>query len=217
MDALDRVAGPARDLLRRVDGSLLSSGAPAEHPVWPLLRRVGALPGDVLDAIGGLAPEPLRGAAAELRRLAGEYAARQQEMAVPVTWTGAAAEAYAARWVDLGAHLGSDAVDESLAGRLCATAEYLDEVADWMVSARATLAEALAVVLGSAEAVALHAKPDATAAAATMGARVLDAAATAHDEGHDVHARWAGRLDELQYRPAAGTTHRPGGTTSVLL
>jgi hypothetical protein len=216
MDALDRVAGPARDLLRRVDGSLLASGAPAEHRIWPLLRRVGALPGDVLAAVGGLAPEPVRRTAGELRRLAGEYGARQREIAVPVAWRGAAAEAYAARWADLGAHLATGPAAESLAGRLSATAEYLDDVADWMGSARATLAEALAVVLGSAEAVALHARPDATAAAA-VGARVLDAAATAHDEGLEVHARWAGRLDELPYRPATTAAQRPGGTTSVSL
>jgi len=46
MDLLDRVTGPAADLLARVDDGLLAEGAPAGHPIWPLLRRAGALPGD---------------------------------------------------------------------------------------------------------------------------------------------------------------------------
>jgi uncharacterized protein YukE len=152
-----------------------------------------------------------------LRALAETYGADRPE---PDGWTGTAARAYAARWADAAAHL------DDLAGRLTATAAYLTETADWTTGARRTLAAALADALGSAEAVRLRGSagtgafgdpgPERIAAAATIGARVLDAAARAHDAGRALGDRWTGRLDELPYRPPAevGTT-TAGGTTTV--
>jgi hypothetical protein len=58
--------------------------------------------------------------------------------------------------------------------------------------------------------------PERVAAAAAIGARVLDAAARVYDEGRALDGRWAGRLTELPYRPAADPEAvRVGGTTSV--
>ena len=209
MDLLDRVTGPAADLLARVDDGLLAEGAPAGHPIWPLLRRAGALPGDAVAGIAALRLEPVRGSAAELRQLAGEYTGRAVD--VPADWTGTAATAYAARAADLSGYL------RDSAGRLTATAEYLDDVADWMVWARGTLAEALAVVLGSAEAVLLHGPAPDRAAGATIGVHVLDAVLAVHDEGRARHDRWAGRLDEVAYRPAPGGSLAESGPTTVPL
>ena len=42
MDALARLAPVARPLLRDVDNALATLGAPPEHPVWALLRRMGS-------------------------------------------------------------------------------------------------------------------------------------------------------------------------------
>ncbi len=222
MDALDRVEAPARDLVARVDDTLAASGAPAGHRIWPLLRRVGALVGDAVAAIVALAPDPLRGCAADLRQLAGEHVRLRATAGEPGNWTGAAAEAYADRWRDLGGFLGGSAEpgEESLAGRLAATAGYLDDVADWMTAARLALAEALAAALCSAEAVALRspAAAERSVAAATIGAHVLAVAAGECDRGQAVHDRWAGRLDELPYRAAASSVVRAqGGTTTVSL
>src|SRR5438046_2330789 len=77
--------------------------APAGHPIWPLLRRAGALPGDAVAGIAALRLEPVRGSAAELRQLAGEYTGRAVD--VPADWTGTAATAYAARAADLSGYL----------------------------------------------------------------------------------------------------------------
>jgi hypothetical protein len=51
MDPFDRLAGPAGDLRRRVGESLAAGGAPEGHPIWPLLRRLRALPGEALAAL----------------------------------------------------------------------------------------------------------------------------------------------------------------------
>ena len=214
MDALDRLLTPGRDLLARVDDTLVACGAPADHPLWTLLRRVGALPGDAVEAIAALQPQPLTAAADVAHGLTDAYAA---PVADPGEWTGTAAQAYAARWQDLSAYLGNPGVT----GRLVDTARYLAEVADWIRTARRDLAGALAEALCSAEAVRLRLTADdppaaRVAAAAAIGARVLDAVASAYDDGRALCDRWAGRLDELPYRPAAsvGATS-VGGTTTV--
>jgi hypothetical protein len=211
VDPLDRLAGPVRDLLGRVDGALMATGAPADHPIWALLRRVGALPGEAVAAVADLRPEPLVQAAADLRVIADEYAAVR--VGEPDGWTGPAAEAYAARWRDLARHLGGEGPD-SMAGRLAATAEYLAETAGWIAVARRELARALAAALGSAEALRLRTAADAVAAAA-IGARVLAAVAQAQDRGWTLADRWAGRLDELPYRPSTVDAARVAGTTTV--
>jgi hypothetical protein len=228
MDGLERILAPGRELLDRVDAALLAGGAPAGHPIWPLLRRVGALPGDVAGSVAGLQPVVVESAADQLHALAEAYSRRHAAVGGPEEWTGAAAEAFGARWGQLGAYLGADAdADEaSLSGRLAASAAYLEDVASWMRSARAAMAVALATVLGSAEALQLRAgrsvagslSADALVAAAAIGVRILDAAASSCDDGAVVAGRWAAGLGELAYWPVveAGGL-RPGESTTVSL
>jgi hypothetical protein len=243
MDALDRIAPPADGLLAQVDDTLVRCGAPPEHPIWVLLRRVGALPGEAVTAIVALRPGSAEAAAAEVRVLAGEYVRVRAGVGEAPEWTGAAAQAYAARWRDLGRHLvggaerlgtgaehlgaGAEPDEASMAGRLAATAGYLTDVGDWMRTARDAMAGELASVLSSAEAVWLRTPTaggpdgapslDAIATSATVGARVLSAAAGAVDRGRLVHERWASRLGELPYRASVQEHPTFGGTTSVPL
>jgi hypothetical protein len=181
MDALDLLAEPARELLDLVDATLGRVGAPDDHPVWPLLRRLGALPGAAIGVITELRPAPLAAIGPSLRTLAAEYG--QLSTAVPseLGWQGAAAEAFAAQWAALSAHLGGGATPalrngagagtggsalphtgdggDDLAARLAATAGYVEAVASWISRIRQALAGTLAAALASAEAVALVTGP----------------------------------------------------------
>ena len=204
MDLLDRVHPIARGLLGRVDATLLSSGAPADHPVWPLLRRLGALPGEVVERLAEIGPEALGAAAGPLRDRADGYLSWASSVPALAAWRGPAAEGFAARWSTLSRHLAGD--EETMAGRLVDTARYLEDVAAWLGRARRELAGALAECLGSAEAATLHAgsaEPAAGArgaavAAATLGAHVLAAAGEVLDDGQRTLDAWHGRLDELR-------------------
>ncbi len=228
MDLLARLAAPAQDLLERVDGALVAGGAPAGHPIWPLLRRLGALPGDLVSHLCAATPGSLRPATEPLRSLTHSYVDGPDLMPGTAGWRGEAAEAFGAQWHALAGHL-ADGPD-SMAARLVATSSYVDDVAEWLAATRDAVAVAVAECLGSAEAATLRAlpvgaldsgvaglasavlaggsrpaggRPDAAIrAAATIGARVLGAAATALDEGEALHSRWAGQLAELRYRPA---------------
>jgi hypothetical protein len=232
MDALERILGPARggaarDLLARVDGALISGGAPAEHPIWPLLRRAGALPGEAAEWVAALRPEVLDSSAAELHTLAEEYSRRHGAVGESPEWTGAAADAFGARWAQLGAYLGATTAprESSLAGRMAATAAYLDDLAAWARSARDTLAGELATVLGSAEAVRLRAAAppgeglpsgDVRAAAAAIGVRILGVAADAYDAGVRLPERWGADLGELTYHPVVETGVPGRGTATTV-
>jgi len=198
MDLLDRVYPVAAALLEHVDASLAASGAPAGHPVWPLLRRLGALPGALVGHLVGVPRDGLTGASDALRRHAGGYRQRVDEVPMPAAWRGSAAEAYGAAWSGLAGQL-ADGPD-TLTGRLDDTASYLDDVTAWLGRTRRALAGTVAECLGSAEALALKASADAVAAA-TIGAYILATAAEALDDGRALHERWAGRLAELAYRP----------------
>jgi hypothetical protein len=221
MDLLDRVYPVARELLDRVDATLLAGGAPADHPIWPLLRRLGALPGEAVAHLAGVAPDALTGTGDTLRQHADGYRHRVEDVPMPAGWRGPAADAYAVSWSGLSAHLAGGGPD-TLAGRLTDTASYLDDVSAWLGRARRALAGTVAECLGSAEAVTLHAAPGdptgawfsgggagsgapspgaVTLAAATIGAHLLATAAEVLDDGRTVHDRWSGRLDELSYRP----------------
>lgn len=221
-DPLDRVAAPATDLLGRVDAALLAGGAPAGHPVWPLLRRVGALPGDAFAELLGLRPAALHACAAELRGHARSYLRVHAGLGAAQPWSGPAGRGYAARWAALHGHLGEsvDPAEESLAGRLGATAAYLDELADWMRAARVGVARAVADALGSAQAVELrvgrasggagHGRAAAVpagadgVAAAVIAAHVLGAVLRALEEGDAVARRHRDHLAELEFREPAG-------------
>jgi hypothetical protein len=212
MDTLAWVAEPGRDLLARVDAVLAALGAPADHPIWPLLRRVGALPGDVLDAYCALAPDRLVAAGEGVRVRAETYAEERADLAAAVAatdWTGTAASAFEQRWATLGEHLGGAAAPDapSLAGRLAATASYVDDVAAWMRGAREDLAHEVATALGSQEAVRLRVDSPGgngpAASAAAIGVAVLAVADRQSGAAEEVAERWAGRLAELPFRPLA--------------
>lgn len=216
-DALDRLSSPGADLLGRVDAALLAHGVPTDHPVTGLLRRLGALPADALHAISMLRPAPLRAVASDLRRTAEAYERQRDLLTVPAEWDGTAAEEFAAHRAALAGLLRETGSpdEESLVGRLRATAGYLDDVAEWMDRSRGDLARSIADVLGSAEAVRVHASGD-VAAAATIGARVLTAAAQAHAGGQAISERWAGRLGEVSYRPSGDVRVRLEGVRTRL-
>jgi hypothetical protein len=246
MDLLDAVYPVAHELLDRVDGALIGGGAPAGHPIWPLLRRLGALPGETVTHLAALTPAVLAGAGDPLRRQAAAYQHQVDDLPLPAAWRGPAAEAYADQWSALGGQLAG--APQTLAGRLTDTASYVDDVADWLTITRRLLAGALAECLGSAEAITLRGLPTgalggrpsdlaaawlsstgpasaasglvapptaAVRAAAVIGAHVLRAAAEALDGGQALADRWAGRLDELVYRPAATIAGRVAGPLEI--
>jgi len=204
MDLLDRVYPIAEPVLDRVDGTLLSTGAPAEHQIWPLLRRLGALPGELVAHLAMITPAGLSGASDALRVHASGYRHRVDEVPMPAAWRGPAAEAYGAAWSGLSGHLAGG--PDTLTARLDDTASYLDDVAAWVDRVRRVLAGTLAECLGSAEALALRTRsgPEAVAAA-TIGAHVLETTAELLDDGQALHDRWSGRLAELTYRPSVPT------------
>jgi len=229
MDALDRVEPVARDLLARVDATLVRHGAPPDHPIWTDLRRLGTVPGDAVAFFHRTDGTDLRSAAARLRNQAEQYTVA----AIPpdVHWHSTAGESYSAHASALAAHLSSEAApgagsgtgagagaDEStMAGRLRATADYAEAVADWFCRSRDGMAMALADVLASAEALTMRspAHPESTVAAgvvtaaADIGAHVLSAAAMARAAGHDLLYDSQGRLDLLVYRaPALSQRYR---------
>ncbi|HEX6968830.1 MAG TPA: hypothetical protein VF174_08495 [Micromonosporaceae bacterium] len=221
MDPLDHLAGPAADLLDRVDDVLAESGAPATHRIWPLLRRVRALPAEAVAALAALHPEPLAAAAAAVRALIPRYETVGELLTAAVDWEGAAAEAFFARRDALAAHLTDGPT--SMLDRLEAGADYLDDLAGWVSSGRAALARTLAEVLVSAEAVTLvvgdgiDGGPSVPAAAAEIGARVLAPVAELHDRGEALRRQWAQRLDESIYRSSADVGVRFDGPSRITL
>lgn len=224
MDALDVVLGPGRDLLGRVDATLTAAGAPAESPLWELLRRVGALPGDALEFAAGLDPVAMRRAAEDLRARAVEFTDERSavdRVAADRPWEGSSADAFSAVWRSLADHIGDtvDAGEPTLTGRLAALASYVDGVATWAATLRDRLAMAVADTLTSAEAVVLKTAPtDGTAAAsaaAAVGVKVLGPLADAARTGRDLHDAWTPNLAELAYRGAVGETGPRGLQTTT--
>jgi hypothetical protein len=232
-DALDRIEPVARPLLSRVDAALVAHGAPAGHPIWDSLRRLATTPGDAVAFFAALNPAPLRSAAVDVREQISRYAGAPIPARVP--WSGAGGESYAPVAAALEAHLGAPGSGagtapgdtESMAGRLLATASYVDDVAEWIGTARTSIAVALADVLASSQALAVR-RTDAlagdiaqiagrvpagvVAAAADIGAHLLIAAEEAHSSGHDLIGRWSGLLGELSYHGAAPQPVRHGST-----
>ncbi|MFV2088446.1 hypothetical protein [Micromonospora sp. LOL_021] len=214
MDVLDRVAGPARELLARVDTLLVGNGAPPGHPIWPLLRQVRALPGDAVAAFVVVRPEPLAAAGAAIRPQLDGYAEAVDVLSGRLDWSGPAAQAYDAARRTLATRLtggGGGTDPDSLAGRLAATAGYAEAVADWAALSRAGLAAVLAEALGSAEAVAVRTAvdaepgwsafpqfgpsgPGAVGAAATIAAAVLTTILEITERGEELLDRWRPRL-----------------------
>ena len=133
MDALDRLAEPGLDLLRRVD-TLIAAGVPEGHRVWPLLRRMQVLPGDAVRSFLDLHPAPLASAGHAVRRLVRGYDDVSAALTDSVLWSGPAATAYGQQRAALLRHL--DEGPDSLVGRLESTAGYADALADWVEGSR---------------------------------------------------------------------------------
>jgi hypothetical protein len=210
MDALDRLAGPALELLSRVDATLARAGAPRDHPLWPLLRRLRVLPADAVAAVVAVKPAPLSAAGPALRTLSRQYA---QPRATPPDWKGPAARAFTARWASLSAH-----VEHGLAGRLAETASYADEVADWVSRTRLAVAGTLAVVLSSTEAVAIGSgaeSAEVARAAADIASRVLGTIAHAYAQADALVAVWSGPLGELPFTPPPPMPAASSGTGAI--
>ncbi|HEX5594460.1 MAG TPA: hypothetical protein VFX61_00315 [Micromonosporaceae bacterium] len=233
MDALDHLAGPAADLLRRVDDLLAEAGAPDTHRIWPLLHRLRLLPGAAVEAIVALRPGPLPAASAGLRTLIDRYGEAAATLDTEVEWAGGAAELFAAHRAALAEHLTGG--PESLAGRLGESLSFLESTGEWISAGRAALARTLAAVLTSAEAVAVVIGPGAAppagagefsvatvaltapAAAAEIGARVLATVAEIHDRGETIRQRWSPDLAEVAtFRAPPPTVSRLDGTTRLV-
>jgi hypothetical protein len=204
-DLLDRVAEPGLDLLRRVDSVLTAAGAPADDPVWPLLRRAGALPGDILAELLGADAAPLFTAGEALRAEAATVSRDADAVPTPAGWRGHAADEFAAQW--------SAAVSQvdRITERLTGTGLYAAEVAAWVAGSRRQFAIAVAECLASPEAATVRLAgaahdPAVGAAAAAIAAHVLETVVAAVDAGQLLARRWAGHLDEVRYAPATPVT-----------
>ncbi|TDB78892.1 hypothetical protein [Micromonospora sp. KC721] len=216
MDALDRLAEPGLDLLRRVD-QLLAAGAPEGHRLWPLLRRMQVLPGDALRAFLDLHPAPLANAGHAVRRLVPRYDDACAALTDRALWSGPAASAYDEARVALLRHL--DEGPESLVGRLESTAGYADALAQWVEGSRLAVARVLAEVVSSAEAVRVHAATAPGAApgagihaAAEVAARVLAVLGVAYDGAETLLRQWSPSLTESTWRGSPGVAVQYDGT-----
>jgi hypothetical protein len=185
VDLLDRVHAPAADLLSRVEDILVRSGAPADHPLWPLVRRLAVLPSTALAEVSALAPAQLRATADQL---AGVSDALHQSVAsVPTDLAsqGAAADGFGAAWHSLANQISGAS---GSADRIEATVAALRDAADWAAGLRRDLAGEIGACLGSAEAVSVRTvsgvpDPATIRAAADIAARVLAVLAAAVDDG----------------------------------
>ncbi|MFV2022072.1 hypothetical protein [Micromonospora sp. LOL_023] len=225
MDALDRVAGPALDLLARVDDQLTRHGAAAADPVWPLLRQVRALPGDAVAAFRAVRPAPLTAAGDAIRPHLDGYAEAADALAGRVDWSGAAAQAYDTVRAALATRLignGLTAGPGSLAGSLSATAGYAEALAAWVSSSRSALAVVLADALRSTEATTLvtagvpgvaaefSGVREAADAAAALAVPVLAVLLEIAERGEELLAQWRPRLAPAGAAGMAGVAPAPG-------
>ncbi|MFC7549048.1 hypothetical protein [Plantactinospora sp. GCM10030261] len=212
MDVLDRVAGPGGDLLGRVDDLLTTLGAPEDHRIWPMLRRVGALPGAAAGWVAELRPATLSAAGQAVRAPLPTYEDVAASLLTDVDWAGAAADAARDRRVALAERLTGG--PETLTGRLDGTARYAEELTDWARRARGGLGRTVVEALGSAEAVTVltgettGGEPNAALAAAEIGARVLACVADVLDGGVELLRRFGSELAESPTRPVAGGSGR---------
>jgi hypothetical protein len=209
-DALDRLAEPGDDLLRRVDTLLSAAGIAPGSPAEPMLLRVGALPSEVLEYGMRLDVGALRAAVAELRGVGDRFRQLPARLAADVgqsAWEGRGAEAFGVAWTALAGFIGGDADANTIVGRVDATAAYLEGVASWAAGFRHELAEAVARVISSTEAVLVvtasgaGAGAEAVAAAGRIAERVLRTAAEALDAAEELRRKWEGQLGELEYQP----------------
>jgi hypothetical protein len=217
MDALTRIAPAGVELLDRVDTVLAHAGAPAGHPLWPLLRRLRTLPGEAVAAFATAMPAPLVATGDVVRGIAEAYG--RDALPSGSEWRGAGAESFALRWRALSEHR------DGLADRMRATGAFLGALESWLSESRMLLARTLATVLTSAEAVEVCAVSDSTTAsaavaraAAEIAVPVLESLDIVHERGERLLAEWAPRLDELFYRAPAADGHTDlDATTEVAI
>ena len=198
MDLLDRVYPVASDLLARVDQALLTLGAPPNHPIWTVMRTVGATPSDAAAHLMGLDAEQLTDAAQSVTASMSEWHDIVAGLPRSIDSQGVAAEAYINAWPGIAAHL------DDLAGGLDEASAFLRATADWIARSRRSLAGTLASCLGSREALTLRSAAmtgtdHATiVAAADIGAQVLAMVAHCLDDGWQVRDRYASILAEAR-------------------
>ena len=191
MDQLDLALQTAGPLLRRVDQVISTVGAAPDHRLWGELRRVRLLPGDAVRAVAALRPAELAEAAPELRADARAYAGIAASLPGPGGWTGEAAESYQAARRRAADFLSG--APDSLDERLEATADLAEALLSWMSETREEVGAALALALGSTEALQLAsdapldpAANQAAAAAADVGANLLRTIANSYDLATDL-------------------------------
>ena len=208
-DPLGRLRQEAARLLAVVDETLARCGAPDHHPIWPLLRAVGLLPGDAVTEVVALSLEAFRERADLLRSHHERCAGVGDLVRAPSGWEGAAAEAAGAQLESARAGLGM------LAAHAGVLASLLADLAEWAGQGRGRLARTLAKVLTSAQAVELtldDTEPGARAqAAADIGAQVLAEVAAFWEGGGEIVRDRLARLEpepaqrgRLPDAPAAG-------------
>jgi hypothetical protein len=197
MDALSRLHPAMSGLLTLVDDTLAHSGCRADHPIWPLLRESGRLPGDALTCAAGWLPDELTARADLLARQQDFEADLADALTDPTGWEGEASSAFRARLATARQDLLS--LDES--GRLMHA--WFTDLSAYLRQARLRLAHALSRALQSSEAVTLKIgpvlggiKPSAQAeAAATIGAMVLTEVAHFWQGSLSLSRDWSARLD----------------------
>ncbi|GAA4943754.1 hypothetical protein [Actinoplanes utahensis] len=199
MDQLDQLLDAARPLLSRVDEVLSTVGAPGGHDVWAELRRVRLLPGDAARAVAALRPAVILETVPELRAATRVYASLADALPGPGAWSGAAAEAYEQARCRAAEHLNAGA--GSLGQRMEATADLADDLAGWMLRARDDLADVIADVSRTTEAMILtggpHPPGDTATAAAAIGAVLLRTVADSYDRAEDLLNSSAGLQSPL--------------------
>lgn len=218
MDALARLLPTAITVLEQVDDVLAKYGAPPEHEVWALLRRVGRLPADAVTTVAGLSVEPWREEAASVRRMRDGTRAVLHRLATLTSWDGPAGHAFDAKLAGLRARL------ESVSRRQEHTAAYMDEVGAWCEQGRAAMAHALARAISSAEAVilvtgGLGGRPprDRALAAAEIAVTVLETFERSRIAAEAIASSWGRQLTEVFDVPVTGTDEPPVSTVRVEL
>lgn len=204
MDSLSRLQSAAHGLLTLVDETIARDGCRADHPIWPLLRQSGRLPGAALACAAGWLPGELDTRAQLLARQRDSEAEIAAALSASAAWEGDAFAAFQAR-LDLARQTFSQVNDSGVV-----LAGWFTELSTYLHHARLRLAYIVARTLHSAEAVTLKVGPlhrgDAPTAqaeaAATIGTSILT----------EVHLFWHGGLNlsrDWHTRLAATTSLAP--------
>jgi hypothetical protein len=219
MDALSRLHPAARGLLTLVDDTLTRSGCRADHPIWPLLRESGRLPGDALTCAAGWLPDELHTRADLLVRHKEPEAEVADALTDPVGWQGEASSAFHARLATARHDL--TRLDET--GRLMHG--WFTELSSYLRQARLRLAHTLGLALQSSEAVTLKVgpvlggiKPSAQAeAAATIGAIVLAEVDLFWQGGVTLSRHWSAHIESASSISLAHATSPASPSTATTL